>query len=362
MIRTRAVTYFHGFDPASVARYRRIFETSSARLGVATGNLPDGEPGWVAHRDFTRTRVHHARYEDLVRAFQNPSTNARLGRGVRTLLVMLADGTLLRLARRAPRALALALSPVLFTLVPILTAAAILAPLDLIDAALIFVLGIGLLFLADRLFLLLVADLFAYFHEIARGTSDASLAHATRIAEIAQTIPTDADETLVVGHSLGGIAAIHATGAVLERLPEDGSLNLLTLGSNHGIILLQPGEGRDRLAAAITRICSDKRVFWVDISSPRDAFCVPLTDPLDLIRPDAEAHSPRILSAQLARAPRIPGDRRTAFAAMRRHMGYLLEPVSDGGFDYADAVAGGQSLADRFGERQNSPKARMWHG
>ncbi|MEL6997547.1 MAG: hypothetical protein AAFP68_04730 [Pseudomonadota bacterium] len=359
-VRTRSVTYFHGFDPASVGRYRRIFEAASRRLDVILGDLPDAAPGWTVSRGQTQTQIHHARYEDLVHAFQDASLNMRLGRGMRTLAAMMVDGTVFRLAQHAPRALALALSPVLFMVLPFLLIASLLAPVDLIDVAILAALGIGLLVLADRLFLLLVADLFAYFREIAHGTSDAASQHHARVIELAESVRTDCDETLIVGHSLGGIAAIHAAAKLLDRLAPDQALGLLTLGSNHGIVLLQPGAGRDRLAEAILRICTDRRITWIDVSSPRDAFCVPLTDPLVLIDPETEANSPRILSAQLARAPRIPGDRRTAFAAMRRHMGYLLEPTAEGGFDYADTVTGEHTLAARFADRHDSPKARLW--
>ncbi|MEM7189919.1 MAG: hypothetical protein AAF439_09940, partial [Pseudomonadota bacterium] len=69
---------------------------------------------------------------------------------------------------------------------------------------------------------------------------------------------------------------------------------------------------------------------------------------------------PRVISARLRRAPAIPGDRRTVFAAMRRHMGYLLTPEPGSGFDYADTVTGPESLEARFGPRPNSPRARMW--
>ncbi len=141
--------------------------------------------------------------------------------------------------------------------------------------------------------------------------------------------------------------------------PED-QLGLITLGSNHGLILLQRGEGRDALAKAIAKITSDARVFWLDVSSPRDAFCVPLTDPLTLIDATPDLQSPRVISAQLAKAPKIPGDRRTVFAAMRRHMGYLLTPAQEGSFDYVDTVTGPQTLRQQFEARNNSPKATMW--
>lgn len=87
-----------------------------------------------------------------------------------------------------------------------------------------------------------------------------------------------------------------------------------------------------------------------------------LTDPLPLTGDAAQSGpvSPVVVSARLRGARRIPGDRRTVFGAMRRHMGYLLAPEPGSGSDYADAVTGPLSLAGRFGARGNSPKGRMW--
>lgn len=330
-------------------------------------DLPDGE-GWRVTRGDTVTEIHHARYAEEVRAFQGPGPFSRLGRGLRSLAGYLADGSGLRIARQAPRAAVLALIPVLATILPFAGLAAALAPVEPIDAAILLAAGLALVLLARYLFLLLVADLFAFYREIARGTSPAAERYFDCIRGLADAIPvTDPDpappmdERMVVGHSLGGIGAILATEALLDRLGPQDRLSLLTLGSNHGLILLQHGTGRDRLADAIARILRDPRVFWLDISSPRDAFCVPLTDPRLLLDATPDMQPPRILSAQLSKAPSIPGDRRTVFPAMRLHMGYLLPPSAKNAFDYCNIVTGVPTLTARYRARRDSPKARMWH-
>lgn len=215
------------------------------------------------------------------------------------------------------------------------------------------------------LFLDVVADLFAYMRALARGRAQDWSDYAARISNLATQIePDDADETLVVGHSLGGIAAILSVANRLDVWPTDRPIVLLTLGSTHGVVLSQNGAGQAALLAALQKVTSDPRVFWVDVTSPRDAFCVPLTDPLLMIGEHVKTGmvSPRVISARLRHAPKIPGDRRTVFSAMRRHMGYLLTPQDGSGFDYADVVTGAQTLKERFGPRGNSPKAKMWQG
>lgn len=297
-----------------------------------------------------------------MRAYQQGSLLSRLGRGLRKLAGYAADGALLRLPRRT---LVLALSPYAVAVAPVVGLAAtssLPAPQMLLISGTLLISALLLLW---HLKMILAADLFAWMRDVARGTGRVAQDMEERLAELVEKIsPGDADETLIVGHSLGGLAAIRATSSLLDTLPGDARLNLLTLGSVHGIVLAQRGAGRDRLAAAIAQIAGDPRVFWVDVSSPRDAFCVPLTDPLLQIDDRAQPgmRSPLVISAQLARSPRIPGDRRTLFPAMRLHMGYLLAAPEGAGFDYADIVCGGSDLSQRFAGRGNSPKARMWQG
>ena len=334
--------------------------SASERLGVRVEDLADEGEGWRAHSGANSADFHYLRYDGLVRAAQAGGPLTRLGRGLRTLLGYVSDGALFRLSARS---VALAVSPYMVAFGPLIFAA--LTGLDEIWSMVAFVVfALAAAVMLFRLRMILVSDLFAFMRMLATGSGRDWGTYHDRISGLADRIdPSAAEETVIVGHSLGGIAAIFAARDVLERLPDGANLNLMTLGSVHGIVLAQRGRGRDRLAAAIVSLCSDKRLTWLDVSSPRDAFCVPLTDPLaqigDLARPGMR--SPMVISAPLTRAPRIPGDRRTVFAAMRRHMGYLLAPPGGGtGFDYAELLTSPMDLRSRLSERGNSPKARMW--
>ncbi len=121
------------------------------------------------------------------------------------------------------------------------------------------------------LFLDVVADLFAYMRALARGRAQDWSDYADRISNLATQIePDDADETLVVGHSLGGIAAILSVANRLDVWPTDRPIVLLTLGSTHGVVLTQNGAGQAALLAALQKVTSDPRVFWVDVTSPSE--------------------------------------------------------------------------------------------
>ncbi|MEM1162303.1 MAG: hypothetical protein AAGJ28_15315 [Pseudomonadota bacterium] len=369
MIRTRQVWYFHGFDPATTARYRRIFEAASERFSADISDLPDGGDGWQVSRDGVTARINYCRYEDLVRDFQYAPLWRRALRGYGALWGYARDGALARMWRLGKRNLGLALSPLFVALVAlglgvgVMTAIAGMAGLSsvpmIVIAALIWALAL-MIVAYPAFYLHLVADLFAYMRVLALGQGGDWATYRQRVAGLSEMIQAgEEDETLLVGHSLGGLAAIFAIEALLDRWPQGRPIALLTLGSVHGAVLVQKGAGRDRLAEAVRRVATDRRVFWLDVTSPRDSFCLPLIDPLVFAGTIDGAESPRVISTRLARAPRIPGDRRTVFAAMRRHMGYLLAPQPGSGFDYADVVSGEISLKDRFVDRPNSPRARM---
>ena len=358
----RKVWYFHGFDPATTARYRRIFAAASDRLGVVLDDLPTGDDGWHIRRGNVSTKLRYCRYEDLVRDFQYAPMWRRAWRGLVALGGYIKDGATQQMGRYGPWNLSLAFAPVTMSVsLVVMTTLGSLIFLPGIFAAAMILVAIGLIVvLFPALYFHLIMDLFAHMRALALGTGPAAKAYEARIADMAAAVtPGDEDEALLVGHSLGGIAVIRVVDRLLDTWPADRSIGLLTLGSVHGTVLVQQGAGRDRLAAAIRRIAEDNRVFWVDVSSPRDAFCLPLLDPLVLTGGDADLTSPRVISAKLRFAPKIPGDRRTVFSAMRRHMGYLLTPQRGSGFDYADTISGDQSLVERFGPRRNSPKARM---
>lgn len=364
-VRKRTVFYFHGFDPATTARYRRIFASASERFDAALEDLPDGGDGWQVTRDGVVTDVRYCRYEDLVRGYRAAPLWRRLWRYCLASYGYVFRSSLAGIGQGG-------VGPFVLMMAPFVTFLGVYLLTKHLGGYTGFgfvpTMVIGLIFAAlvvRWLFLDVVADLFAYMRALALGGTPEWSDYAVRISTLsAQIEPGDADEVLVVGHSLGGIAAILSVAKQLDEWPSEKPIGLLTLGSTHGVVLSQTGTGQAALIAAIRKVTSDPRVFWVDVTSPRDTFCVPLVDPLLMI--EKEAHigmtSPRVISARLRHAPKIPGDRRTVFSAMRRHMGYLLAPEDGSGFDYADTVTGDLTLKERFGPRGNSPKAKMWHG
>ncbi|MEM0989877.1 MAG: hypothetical protein AAGK00_13430 [Pseudomonadota bacterium] len=248
-VTSRHIWYVHGFDPATTARYRRIFQAGLDRYDVTARDLPsdaDDAQGWSALRSGVETRVQVLRYEDLVRAYQQSGVFERIGRGIRSFVAMTYGGAWGRLG---PRTLALTLAPILAVFLPSTLAAwfsrvgwgwslGALAVFGLMSAVLLF-----------RYRLILAADLMAYLHELADGAGPAFAAYQARTKELAKALcDPKTQEVLLVGHSLGGMTAIQALAAALPDWPADRAISFLTMGSVHGLVLGQRGAGSDQLA------------------------------------------------------------------------------------------------------------------
>jgi pimeloyl-ACP methyl ester carboxylesterase len=160
----------------------------------------------------------------------------------------------------------------------------------------------------------------------------------------------EADEILIVGHSVGTQIAVAAVARALARLGNrDIRLSLLTLGHTIPLEALHPTAQRFR--AEIMAVAGDRRVTWIDVSAAIDSACFPLCDPLQasgLAQPDPSDPKPKIVSA---RFPKL--FRPESYAVLRRefrraHFQYLLSAELPGDYDYFLITAGYLTLHDRF--------------
>lgn len=121
-----------------------------------------------------------------------------------------------------------------------------------------------------------------------RGDVEARLdGFAKRIVAAAQG--NEADEILVVGHSLGATLAVEA---IVRALDQDAALtargpaiSLLTVGATIPKLALHPAAGR--LREGMARVAAASRIFWTEYQARRDPISFYKFDPLAL-RPFAE--------------------------------------------------------------------------
>jgi hypothetical protein len=102
----------------------------------------------------------------------------------------------------------------------------------------------------------------------------------------------DADEILVVGHSLGAVLAIDLLDRALRLDPDLGRagprIAVLSVGSS--ILKIGLHRGAKRLHAAVTRVASTPAIFWAEYQALTDVMNFYKTDPVVEMRLSAPTH------------------------------------------------------------------------
>jgi pimeloyl-ACP methyl ester carboxylesterase len=367
----RHVFYAYGFDPATAARYRRLIMASGEGHASAIAPMSDVSVGWTVTAGSVETTFEVLAYEDIVTKFRSRPAVSRLASGFAAWLGFLSSGGARRAWRLGHGPIWLWLHPLVMTCLFLLAGYLPIRVLTMLfDApfgpliALICggALGLWLSYRAERaVFAHLMLALFEFMFRLARGDgpSPEMDARLNAFADSIANAPDDADEVLVVGHSLGGWVAVRALAKAASRL-NGRRVGLLTLGSVAGFITCRGGPSAETYAHDVGTIAADRSVFWTDVSAPRDWFSFGLVDPLCMVAdPPPGARSPRVISAKFGRFRADPADWRTRFQPMGLHMKYLSAPDVEGGFDPFATMCGPQTLEARYAPRRNSPKAKM---
>ncbi len=177
---------------------------------------------------------------------------------------------------------------------------------------------------------------------------------------IAETLATDVDEVLVVGHSSGAYIAVSVLADLIRagRVPEGGPvLSLLTLG--HVVPMVSFLPRATRLRADLAYLCDRAEITWVDVTAPGDGCSFALCDPVAVsgVAPEGKRW-PLVLSAAFSQT--LSAERRAAlkWRLFELHFQYLNAfdnlPDAPDAYDYFRITAGSRTLADRFASRAPS--------
>jgi hypothetical protein len=169
----------------------------------------------------------------------------------------------------------------------------------------------------------------------------------------------DADEILVIGHSLGGMLATSVILRAYERDPEFAGMRsrvaVLELGPATPLISVQPEA--EWLRSELRRM-ADCDVTWFQICSPIDPLCFPFVDPVALALSgnpqSAAAGGPKIVDARFKQV--IDPAKYATFKRdhVRTHIQYVLASDRLGGYDYFGILGGSLRLEERYGSRAAS--------
>lgn len=376
-VRRRHVLFIQGFDPRGPAMLHGLAVREAAKAQAISGVAIDvgprtaGGSRWSMTARYGGADVHTVhevlRWDDIVRRLWIRSELVLLWRALRWIWLCHRRGLLA--ATRGPalalhRAIFVPAAAGLLFLLSLLTAMAALAVLGGWLAGLAglplatgTMLALPLALAARRLWRWLEAIFnvcwlnraFGYLLDHATGRLDGATmadrqqAFARRILEVARS--GEADEIVVIGHSIGSMHAVEALAAAVAEAPDlgrsDPPVVLVTLGQCIPVPLVLSDDSGLRRSLVALGACGS--VPWLDVTSLSDPASACGLDPLQGV-------APRRADFPLSRTPAFHEilSQETFWYIRRRpiefHFQYLKASERGGGYDYFRLVLGPQPV------------------
>jgi len=307
IIAKRLVFHVGGYDPMPPQAVRRRFvrelqrfagtwsasiaSVSEAEVGAdeAAWRIVTSGPNWRVETDYR-----HVRWDDIIEAARRRPTWRRVPLALLAFIDFVAAGALFGYFRTNWRYALFFLSP--FLVFAVLAGLAALAGAGIAHASGSAVLGalaalaalaLLLRWPGQRLQLDLMFDDWVFARDYVRGR-DAVL--EPRLDRVARQITEaarrrDADEILIVGHSLGAVLAVDLLDRALALDPALGRtgapLALLSVGSSIPKIGLHRGARRFR--AALERVAKAPGLFWGEYQALTDVMNFYKTNPVECL-------------------------------------------------------------------------------
>ncbi|MES2921642.1 MAG: hypothetical protein V4819_08850 [Verrucomicrobiota bacterium] len=376
----RHVFYFSGFDPRGPSHYHTLYGEQAKLHAPLNGlDLTIGKRrrvgklanAWTVTAGGCETEYEFLRWDDIIRNRWPKNEWQLLKSAVPVYWVFLKANLVGRLLKIAwPSALTVSYPIIAFLGLllagALLAAAAVILPMVLgwpwwtgvLPGAAIFT---GVVFLGrwldDRFRSFWLLRVYGAMQPWAYGKMPELDERIREFADhIAERIRgSEADEILVVGHSVGTILTIPLVVELLRRVPELGvrgpAFGLVSLGNCLPLVSLLPGSGK--LRDDLKTVATAPGVRWLDFSARRDGASVTQVDPLvvsGISRPTGIPVRPQQFPVRIVKM--FPPE---VYAVIKKdifriHFQYIMagELLTD--YDFFAITAGPLSLAERFPE------------
>jgi pimeloyl-ACP methyl ester carboxylesterase len=371
MIKRRHVFHIGGYDPIVPERQLDRFRKSLLRfeglwnVSAQASNITHVSPTrsvWESRASgpnwATDVTFEILRWDDLVARDVERSTASRILNALRTLFDFMATGTLFRYLRASPKYTG-------FFMFPYVAPAALAAPGVMIAFALCRLLrftGLPAVLLGAVVCNLTFSSLIKWLdprRRIGHALDDAIFSRQflygqriemeNRLDEFADIIlqrvrESDADEIVIVGHSLGAAMAVASIAASLAQDPKLGAyrsrLCLLTVGATIPKFALHPRGGIFR--SATKAIADQTLIKWSEYQARDDVISFYRINPTTLrkVRRDELNGRPNIRRVQLPSMMSAASFRRHRFNFMRLHYQFLMGNDQIAPYDYCMIVCG----------------------
>ncbi len=379
-MRKRHVFYFSGFDPRGAAHYHTLYREQAKLQGPLNGlDLTVGKRRrfgkmanvWTITAGDWETEYEFLRWDDIIRRHWPNGEWQLLKTAVPVYWVFLKDGLIGKLLKIAwPAALTVSY-PIIAFLGLLLggLALAVAAVISAVPLGFPWWTGVllGTLFFAGSILLGRWSDgRFRSFWLLRTYGLMQPWAYGKvpeldeRIREFAAYIvgkirDSDAEEILLVGHSVGTILTISVVAEMLQLEPDLGQrgpeFGLVSLGNCIPLVSLLPGSGK--LRSDLKTVATAPGVRWVDFSARRDGASVTQVDPLivsGISRPAGIRVRPQQFPVRIVKMFSPESYAVIKKDIFRVHFQYIMagELLTD--YDYFAITGGPMTLAERFPE------------
>ena len=166
--------------------------------------------------------------------------------------------------------------------------------------------------------------------------------------ELALTLEKeDADEVLLVSHSVGTILAVSVVARALEQTEKWSKFGMVTLGECIPLVSFQPDAHSYR--KELQAIANREDIYWLDYTAPIDGACFPLHDFMK-----SSSITPKKADIPIYLSPRFHKlFDKLHYKKLRRdwyttHFLYLMSTDKLGEYDYFALTAGSQRLRSKI--------------
>lgn len=359
-VKRRRVFYIPGFDPRGAAYYHRLYKDNAARQSAINGipfqtgmrsRVCDHAHRWTVNADDTETLFDVLLWDDIVRREWRSGYRGRLRDIADFYSWRHVSDIAPPIGKRSIKRLLGGFYPLIYLVLSAITSAVVFFKISALGSWPWMALGvviaaavwIGAIKLGERIAVFWLLKIYGFTSRWGKGRAQDMDQRITAFADhIAREIALDdAQEIMIVGHSIGGIVAIPVTARLMEK-GIGKPVTLVTLGQSIPLVSYQrPARSyRDDLM----RVMNDDTVFWVDYTAPADGACFPLMG----VTPDDMVKEPIRLNTRFVRLYDTVKYKRMRLNPYKIHFLYLESSDCAGDYDYFAMTAGPKTLRDRL--------------
>lgn len=300
-IKKRIVYYLSGFDPRGVRHYHALYKEHSQKQSKINGieiavssrkkihnHLHQWEIEAIDNGENVHTTYRFLSWDDIIRAQWSSGLLSYYKDLIYCIIAYIFNGLVFSFAKASPKQMLAAFYPVVYLLGALFTA--LYGGVSLYKwwggwMSVVPSLGIAIVILVlfekfgNKIGVFWLLRIYAFSVRWGKGevqSIEERINHFSQ--EIANAVKDeDADEILLISHSVGTILAVSVLARALQK-ESDGwqKFGMMTLGECIPLVSFQPNAQsyRDELR----QIAQQKDLFWVDYTSPIDGACFPLHD------------------------------------------------------------------------------------